>query len=126
MARCRFAGPPLMGWLVLSVSAADGPQWRGLRRDGISLETGLLDVWPAGGPPQIWKAQGLGQGYAACAITQGRLFTQEQRATTSLFWLWTQPRGKDSGRHLLVRHFYKIGATDPEGLQLSTGTSFSQ
>jgi len=79
MARCRFAGPLLMGWLVLSVSAADWPQWRGLRRDGISLETGLLDVWPAGGPPQIWKAQGLGQGYAACAITQGRLFTQGQR-----------------------------------------------
>lgn len=67
------------GWLVISASATDWPQWRGLERNGISPETGLLDTWPKGGPPQIWKTQGLGQGYSALAISQGRLFTQGQR-----------------------------------------------
>src|SRR5881398_860266 len=61
------------------LAAADWPQWRGPQRDGISRETGLLDVWPQGGPSQIWKTQGLGQGYAALAIAQGKLFTQGQR-----------------------------------------------
>jgi outer membrane protein assembly factor BamB len=79
MIRCRSAGVLLMGWLVMPAAAADWPQWRGPQRDGISPETGLLDTWPAGGPRQIWKAQGLGQGYAAFAIAQGRLYTQGQR-----------------------------------------------
>ena len=79
MIRCRCAGVLLMGWLVMPVVASDWPQWRGAQRDGISRETGLLDAWPAGGPRQVWKAQGLGQGYAAFAIARGRLFTQGQR-----------------------------------------------
>ena len=79
MTRCRFGAVLLIGWLVMPVAAADWPQWRGPQRDGISRETGLLDAWPAGGPPRIWKAQGLGQGYSAFAIAQGRLFTQGQR-----------------------------------------------
>ena len=47
------------------VPAIDWPQWRGPNRDGISAETGLLESWPAAGPPLVWKAQGLGEGYAA-------------------------------------------------------------
>ena len=79
MIRGRFAGVLLVACLVMPLAAADWPQWRGPQRDGISRETGLLDVWPQGGPSQIWKTQGLGQGYAALAIAQGKLFTQGQR-----------------------------------------------
>lgn len=38
-------------------------QWRGKDRDGISQETGLLKVWPAGGPLVDRQAGGLGGGY---------------------------------------------------------------
>jgi len=79
MVRLRLAGVLFMYWLVMSASAADWPQWRGPERNGISPEIGLLDTWPKGGPPQIWKTQGLGYGYAGLAISQGRLFTQGQR-----------------------------------------------
>jgi len=79
MIRFRFVAVVLMSFLAMPGEAADWPQWRGPDRNGISSETGLLDTWPAGGPRQIWKAQGLGQGYAAFAIAQGRLFTQGQR-----------------------------------------------
>ena len=82
MIRFKSAGVLLMGSLVMSVmsaTAADWPQWRGPQRDGISRETALLETWPEGGPPQIWKTQGLGRGYSAFAIAQGRLFTQGQR-----------------------------------------------
>jgi outer membrane protein assembly factor BamB len=55
--------------------AADWPQWRGPNRDGISTETGLLKDWPAGGPPLLWKATGLGNGYSTLAVAGGRIFT---------------------------------------------------
>jgi outer membrane protein assembly factor BamB len=79
MTRFRLTKFALLGFIALPLLAADWPQWRGPHRDGISRETGLLDVWPEGGPRQIWKTQGLGQGYAALAIAQGRVFTQGQR-----------------------------------------------
>jgi outer membrane protein assembly factor BamB len=65
----------------ISLSAADWPQWRGVNRDGITAETGLLTVWPAGGPRLVWRATGLGEGYASMAVARGRVYTQGQRGT---------------------------------------------
>lgn len=55
--------------------AGDWPQWRGADRSGVSSETGLLDEWPAGGPPLVWKATGLGSGFSSVAIHGGRAYT---------------------------------------------------
>ena len=57
--------------------AANWPQWRGPNRDGISAETGFLESWPPAGPPLVWKAQGLGEGYAAFSVVGDRLYTQD-------------------------------------------------
>ena len=51
------------------------PQWRGPQRDGVSTDTGLLAQWPAGGPPKLMTASGLGVGFSSVAIAQGRIFT---------------------------------------------------
>jgi outer membrane protein assembly factor BamB len=51
------------------------PQWRGPNRDGRSLETGLLQQWPAGGPPLAWKAAGAGTGYSSMVSAGGRIYT---------------------------------------------------
>ncbi len=64
--------------ILLPLAAADWPQWRGPERDGISSETDLLAEWPAGGPPLVWKATGLGDGYASVAVAGGRVYTQGQ------------------------------------------------
>jgi len=50
------------------------PQWRGPRRDSISDETGLLDRWPEGGPPLLWKVEGLGTGWSSPVVVDGRLY----------------------------------------------------
>lgn len=65
--------------LALPLLAAEWPQWRGPERNGISPETGLLKAWPSGGPPLVWKTQGLGAGYSAFSLSRGLLFTQGQR-----------------------------------------------
>src|SRR5436190_5324220 len=56
------------------VRAADWPQWRGVNRDGISAETGLLKQWPAEGPKVLWQATDLGMGYSTPAVVGGRLY----------------------------------------------------
>ncbi len=55
--------------------APEWPQWRGPDRDGISKETGLLKAWPEGGPAQLWSIKGLGEGYSAISVKDGRIYT---------------------------------------------------
>jgi outer membrane protein assembly factor BamB len=62
----------------------DWPQWRGPDRNGISTETGLAQQWPAGGPPAVWTAQGLGAGYGTAAIKGSRIFIQGLRGRQSM------------------------------------------
>jgi outer membrane protein assembly factor BamB len=54
----------------------DWPQWRGPNRDGLSLETGLLQQWPAEGPKVAWEVNHMGVGYSSVAVAEGRIFTQ--------------------------------------------------
>jgi outer membrane protein assembly factor BamB len=64
-------------WAV-GAFAADWPQFLGQARNGSSAETGLLPEWPAGGPPLVWKIDGLGEGYSDVSVSQGRVFTMGQ------------------------------------------------
>ncbi len=50
----------------------DWPQFLGPEGTGISLETGLLDVWPADGPPLLWSRV-VGTGYSAPSVRGNRL-----------------------------------------------------
>src|SRR5947209_3301277 len=64
-----------------AVRAADWPGWRGADRTGVSAETGLLKQWPEGGPKLLWKATGLGGGYATPSVAGGRLFVLGSKGT---------------------------------------------
>lgn len=56
------------------IHAADWPQFRGPNRDGKSPETGLLRVWPEGGPRLVRTIGGLGEGFSSPSIAGGRLY----------------------------------------------------
>lgn len=60
--------------------AEDWPQWRGPNRDGLSSEAGLLKQWPQAGPALLWRATGLGEGYASVAIAGDRIYTTGDKA----------------------------------------------
>ena len=68
----------LLTFLVMleSTVAADGewPCWRGINRDGISPDTGLLKKWPEAGPKLLWKVDGLGKGFSTVAVTGGTIY----------------------------------------------------
>ena len=57
-----------------SLCAADWPQWRGPRRDGVCDETGLLQQWPEGGPKLLWSSTNLGRGYCAPIVVVQRIY----------------------------------------------------
>src|SRR4051812_12657845 len=58
---------------VTTVRAADWPQWLGPQRDGVWREDGVLDKFPAGGPPVKWRAP-VGAGYSGPAVADGRVY----------------------------------------------------
>ena len=64
---------------VALTTAATAGEWtsiRGPQRDGISTETGLLDVWPEAGPEKLWTLEGVGGGYSSVSISaDGFMYT---------------------------------------------------
>jgi len=95
--------------------SADWPQWRGANRDGISPETGLLDSWPAGGPPLLWKVQGLGEGYASAAIAGGRLYIQGQQGDQEYVLALDANTGKQLWRSDTGHQFRESRGYGPRG-----------
>ncbi|MEY2408635.1 MAG: outer membrane protein assembly factor BamB [Verrucomicrobiota bacterium] len=65
------------------VAAEDWPQWRGLKRDGISPETGLLKSWGSNGPAVLWMARGIGSGYSSVAVVGNRIYTMGDAGDSS-------------------------------------------
>jgi len=70
--------------LVVSLAAAfarsparqhDWAEFRWPRRDNKSPDTNLAKRWPDGGPKLLWKARGIGDGWAGVSIASGRLYT---------------------------------------------------
>jgi len=59
---------------VANVQAADWPQWRGINRDGISEEAGLLKTWPEEGPKLLWSATGIEAGFSSPSIANGVIY----------------------------------------------------
>jgi len=62
------------GGLCLAAPAADWPQWRGPRRNGISRETGLLKEWPKEGPKLLWQVKAIGHGFSTPAVVGDRIY----------------------------------------------------
>lgn len=48
--------------------------WRGLHRDGVYAETGLLQQWPAEGLRELWAVTNVGSGYSSPVIDGDRLY----------------------------------------------------
>jgi outer membrane protein assembly factor BamB len=79
-----FAALVLHLGLVTPLAAADWPQYRGPNRNDVSPETGLLQVWPAGGPTLLWSFEACGVGYSPPAVVGDRVFVTGGRDDTDV------------------------------------------
>lgn len=69
----KWIGLAISMALALSSSAGDWPQFSGPTRDNISMETGLADSWPEGGPEVLWEKE-VSDGYSSAAIKGGKVY----------------------------------------------------
>lgn len=63
---------------TLAAQAADWPQWLGPHRDSVWRESGIVDRFPAGGPPVRWRVP-IGAGYTGPAVARGQVFLLDRR-----------------------------------------------
>lgn len=85
----------LCAFVVPTLFAADWPQWRGPKRDGVSEETGLLASWSKQGPPLVWAFKETGTGYSGPAVVGRRLYTMGARGDTELVIALDAATGKE-------------------------------
>ena len=69
--------------LVSPASADDWPQWLGPKRDGVWRETGIIDKFPEGGPPVVWRAPVSG-GFTGPAVADGRVYVADYVTTADV------------------------------------------
>jgi outer membrane protein assembly factor BamB len=79
---------------VQAADLNDWPQWRGVHRDDLSKETGLLKEWPAGGPELKWKATELGVGFSGISLVNGTIFTMGDVDGASQLLAFAEATGK--------------------------------
>lgn len=91
--------------------ADEWPQWRGPARDGISQEKGLLQEWPAEGPPLVWKKDKLGDGYSTPAVAGGRIFLINNEGLEDEF---VQALSVKDGSQLWRHTLGKVGKPDQQ------------
>src|SRR5690348_8936887 len=65
--------------LTLSAAADDWPQWMGPRRDDVWREEGILEQFPAKGPPVLWRVP-IGGSFSGPAVARDRLFVLDRPA----------------------------------------------
>jgi outer membrane protein assembly factor BamB len=76
--RFRGVSALLLGALTTVGAAAEWPQFLGPDRNGVSAETGLIESFPADGPPVVWRKPG-GVGMSGIAVANGLAGTLVQR-----------------------------------------------
>jgi outer membrane protein assembly factor BamB len=68
---------------VAVTPAQDWPQFRGPERTDVSAEKNLLAKWPDEGPPLVWKATGLGEGFSSISVAGDRIYTMGDKGDSS-------------------------------------------
>ncbi|MFO7973832.1 MAG: PQQ-binding-like beta-propeller repeat protein [Candidatus Hydrogenedentota bacterium] len=77
---------------------ADSPRFRGPNRDGKFPETGLLKEWPEDGPPIVWAANGIGEGYASPSIVGDTVYVPGMQDGQGVLFV-LDLAGNIKGRH---------------------------
>ena len=93
----------------------DWPQWRGPDRNGVSAETGLLKLWPKGGPARTWSVSGLGKGYGTVAVQGDRIYMQGTQGDRSVVFCLNGADGKTIWTRALGRSLDQDKGGGPRG-----------
>src|SRR5437773_2600498 len=92
------------------VRAEDWPQWRGLNRDSVCGEIGLLQSFPAEGLKVRWRVP-VGWGFSSPVVAQGRVYLADSDLTEpqakERLHCWDETTGK-----VIWTHIYDVAYED--------------
>jgi len=75
----------LIAFCFLSLIAqSQNPQFRGPNRNGIFQEGGLLKQWPANGPKQLLKVEGIGEGWSSAVVDKNVIYITGKKDTSDV------------------------------------------
>jgi len=94
---------------IYTAQTEDWPQWLGPNRDAVWREHGIVEKFPAGGPPVLWRAS-IGAGYAGPTVADGRVYIADRQLAAGVSNP-TDPfkRGKIQGVERVVCLDEKVG-----------------
>jgi len=104
----------LLIFSFLQVSSQEISQWRGVNRDGIYNETGLLKTWPEKGPELLWHFDGLGAGHSSAAVTKDMVYISGTEGTNGFVLALDH-----SGKHVWKTEYGKEWFESFEGVRTS-------
>src|SRR5262249_47040066 len=107
----ELEGARLVDGVETEALPGDWPQWRGPRRDGVSLETGLNWNWPEGGPRLLWEAK-ASEGFSGFAVAAGLAYAMLQDGNDEAVVCWDAETGKEQWR---VRYAARFGGREGSG-----------
>src|SRR5260370_20593022 len=87
----------------------DWPRFLGARGNGVSSETGLVEKWPAKGPPLLWEKQ-VGAGYSAPSVRGSRLVLHHRVGDEEIVECFDATSGQPNWRYGYPSHY-----VDPYG-----------
>jgi hypothetical protein len=78
-----FRGLSILAAILLANFAGtsqgeDWPQWRGVNRDGVWRETGIVETLPEGQLPYVWSVE-IGPGYCGPTVANGRVYVMDRQ-----------------------------------------------
>lgn len=115
MKKMSWMSPPISLVLCLSLAASsalraeDWPRFLGLRGDGTSPETGLIEALPLVGPPLLWS-KNVGTGYSAPSVVGEHLVLHHRLENREIVESMDASTGKTEWQHE-----YPTSYVDPYG-----------
>lgn len=65
-----------IAYIPAQSKALDWPDWMGKKRDGVWLETGIVEKFPEGGPEILWRKP-IGVGYTGPSVADGHVYVMD-------------------------------------------------
>ena len=82
----------------------DWHQWRGMNRDGVSQETGILKNWSDASPKVVWRIP-LGDGFSGVSISDGRAYTTYAKGEAEILVCLDTASGKEIWCYVIDERF---------------------